>query len=121
MDEKAHIFTMVRYKHDFDAALSPLAVGQKPNPKPLYVDSLFQVETNKPFILDHEGLYYFIKDTTDRTGFSILGVDDRFPKYTKPTQLTKPLVYLTTNQEYSSLNSTADSKKNLDQFLAITL
>lgn len=115
-DETERKITVVRYKHDFDAALSPLAVGQKPNPKPLYVDSLYEVTTNTPFVLGQQGLYYFIKDTTDRSGFSVLGVDDRYPRYTQPAQLTKPLVYMTTSNEYLNLNSTQDYKKALDQF-----
>jgi GWxTD domain-containing protein len=116
LDEKEHRFTVVRYKHDFDAALSPLAVGQRPTPKPLFVDSLYEVSSNTPFILGQEGMYYFIKDTVDRTGFSILGVDNRYPKFTKPAQLTKPLVYLTTNQEFNNLNASGDYKKAFDQF-----
>jgi GWxTD domain-containing protein len=109
-------FTVVRYKHEFDAALSPLAVGQRPNPKPLYVDSLYEVNTNTPFVLSEEGMYYFIKDTTDRSGFSVLAVDERFPRYTQPAKLTKPLVYMTTSSEYLNLNATQDHKKSLDQF-----
>lgn len=116
LNEVDHKFTVVRYKHDFDPALSPLAVGQKPAPKPLYVDSLYQVTSNTPFILGDVGLHYFIKDTTDRTGFSVLSVDNRFPKYTKPAQLAKPLVYLTTSQEYQNINTSPDPKKSLDQF-----
>ncbi len=115
-DETQRKFTVVRYKHDFDAALSPLAVGQKPSPKPLYVDSLYEVNTNTPFVLGQEGLYYFIKDTTDRSGFSVLGVDGRFPRYTQPAQLAKPLVYMTTSSEYLNLNASQDFKKSLDQF-----
>jgi GWxTD domain-containing protein len=116
LDEREQKFTVVRYKHEFDAALSPLAVGQKGSPKPLYVDSLYEVSANKPFLLGTEGLFYFIKDTTDRTGFSVLGVDNRYPRYTKPAQLAKPLVYMTTTQEYQNLNIGNDAKRNLDQF-----
>lgn len=116
LNEVDQKFIVVRYKHDFDPALSPLAVGQKPAPKPLYVDSLYEVSSNTPFILGDNGLHYFIKDTTDRTGFSVLSVDNRFPKYTKPAQLAKPLVYLTTSQEYQNINVSPDPKKSLDQF-----
>lgn len=116
LDNKPHKFTLVRYKHDFDAALSPLAVGQKPTPKPLFVDSLLQIDTNTPFVLGQEGMYYFIKDTTDRSGFCVLSVDDRFPRYTKPVQLAKPLVYLTTNQEYNNLSNTTDARRSFEQF-----
>jgi GWxTD domain-containing protein len=116
LDEREQKFTIVRYVHEFDPALSPLAVGQKPAPKPLFVDSLYEISANKPFILGKEGMYYFIKDTTDRTGISILGVDDRYPKYTKPAQLSKPLVYMTTTQEYQNLAVNQDPKRALDQF-----
>ena len=116
LDNKSQSFKLVRYSHEFDPALSPIAVGSKLTPKPLYVDSLYDVSSNTPFVLEKEGLYYFIKDTTDRTGFSILGTDERFPKYTKPAKLSKPMVYLTTNQEFQALNSNADFKKSFDQF-----
>jgi GWxTD domain-containing protein len=116
LDGKDQDFKLVRYKHEFDPALSPIAVGVKPPIKPLYVDTLYDVKANVPFVLAEQGLYYFIKDTTDRTGFTILATDNRFPKYTKPASLTKPMVYLTTNQEFQNLNATSDYKKAFDQF-----
>jgi GWxTD domain-containing protein len=116
LDGRDQTFTLVRYKHDFDPALSPIAVGQKPTPKPLFVDSLYKVTANTPFVLGQEGLYYIIKDTTDRTGFSVLATDDRFPKYTKPANLAKPMIYLTTNLEYQNINNNSDIRKSFEQF-----
>ncbi len=116
LDEKEQNFKIVRYKHEFDPALPPIATGQKPAPKPLFVDSLYDVKSNTPILLAQEAMYYIIKDTLDRTGISILGVDNRFPKLTKPEKLTKPLVYITTSQEFINLSSSPDSKKALDHF-----
>ncbi len=113
---ESRTFNMVQYVHDFDYAMSPVVVGQRISPKPLYVDSIIPVATNQKFVIGRKVLCSFIKDTTDRTGISLLTVDERFPKYTKPEDLVKPLAYISTNQEYRGLSMSADAKKALDQY-----
>jgi GWxTD domain-containing protein len=110
---------VLRYKHDFDPALPPTAIAPRAVTKSLFLDSLFFVETNKPFQLREEALYYFCKDTTEAYGFGITATDDRFPRYTRPEKLTKPLVYVSTLQEYTDLirsKTTEDTKRALDRY-----
>ncbi|MBC7919777.1 MAG: GWxTD domain-containing protein [Ferruginibacter sp.] len=105
-----------RYNHEFEPAFSPMAVSARSPKKTLSIDSSFRVRTNVPLVLDQAKLYYFVEDTSDVYGISLLGVDGRFPRYTRPEQLTKPLVYVSTNDEVKELEKPREPKKTLDKY-----
>jgi GWxTD domain-containing protein len=109
-------FKIVEYIHDFDYAVSPVVVNQRNAPKPLYVDTLLNMQTNTKFVVGRKVMCYFIKDTTDRSGICVLSVDSRYPKYTQATDLIKPLAYISTNHEYNGLRMTDNAKRALDQY-----
>ncbi|MES2733058.1 MAG: GWxTD domain-containing protein [Bacteroidota bacterium] len=105
-----------RYSHNFEAAFSPMAVTARSAKKTLEIDSAFQVKTNTPLVLDQAKLYFFAEDSSEVYGISVLGVNKRFPRFTKPEQLTKPLVYMSTNDEIKDLENPQDPKKALDKY-----
>jgi len=105
-----------RYKHEFDAASSPMNTGTRPAAKTLAVDSTLMVMTNQPFQLPKEGLYFFLEDTTDTYGLGLMVTDNRFPKMTRPEKLVKPVLYVSTSTEMNELNSTSDAKKSFDKY-----
>jgi GWxTD domain-containing protein len=105
-----------RYSHDFDPALSPMATSGKNVPKTLDVDTSFTLPTNALFMLTEPGLYFFREDTNAVNGIGILIVDKRFPRMTRPEELVKPLIYISTNNEIKELVSTQAPKKTLDNY-----
>ncbi len=105
-----------RYKHEFDAASSPMNTGTRPAAKTLAVDSTLMVMTNQPFKLPKEGLYFFLEDTTDTYGLGLMVTDNRFPKLTRPDKLVKPVLYVSTSSEMNELNATTDAKKSFDKY-----
>ena len=106
----------VRYRHDFDAASSPMNTAPRPTSKSLSVDSTLTIRTNQPFMLPHEGLYYFVEDTSATTGIGLVVADMRFPKLTRPEKLIKPVLYMSTSTEISELNQAQDTKKAFDRY-----
>ncbi|GAB4024878.1 GWxTD domain-containing protein [Spirosoma gilvum] len=106
----------IRYRHDFDAASSPMNTSAKPTAKSLTIDSTLTITTNQPFVLPHEGLYYFVEDTTDAAGIGLVVADKRFPKLTRPEKLIKPVLYMSTSTEISELNQAQDTKKAFDKY-----
>ena len=106
----------VRYRHDFDAASSPMNTAPRPTSKALTVDSTLTITTNKPFTLPREGLYYFTDDTTATSGIGLVVADNRFPKLTRPEKLIKPVLYMSTSTEISELNQAQDIKKAFDRY-----
>ncbi|WP_461043666.1 GWxTD domain-containing protein [Spirosoma harenae] len=106
----------VRYRHDFDAASSPMNTSPRPASKSLSVDSTLTITTNQPFVIPREGLYYFVEDTTDAAGIGLVVADKRFPKMTRPEKLIKPVLYMSTSTEISELNQAQDTKKAFDKY-----
>ncbi len=107
---------VIRYRHEFDPATSPMNLASRPVAKALEIDSSLTIMTNKPFHLPSEGLYFFQDDTTTANGIGILVGDARFPRLTRPEKLVKPVLYMSTSQETSELTNTSDFKKALDRY-----
>jgi len=105
-----------RYRHEFDAASSPMNTSPRPAPKSLNVDSTLTITTNQPFVLPKEGLYYFMEDTTDASGIGLVVADKRFPKMTRPEKLIRPVLYMSTSTEIGELNQAQDTKKAFDRY-----
>lgn len=106
----------VRYRHDFEAASSPMNTSPRPASRSLNIDSTLNITTNRPFIIPREGLYYFVEDTTDAAGIGILVSDKRFPKLTRPAKLVKPILYVSTSTEIGEINQSSDIKKAFDRY-----
>lgn len=105
-----------RYRHDFDAASSPMNTSSRPTAKSLSVDSTLTITTNQPFVIPREGLYYFMEDTTAASGLGLVVTDNRFPKMTRPEKLIKPVLYVSTSSEIGELNQAQDTKKAFDRY-----
>ncbi len=105
-----------RYKHEFDAASSPMNTSARPAPRSLAIDSTLTITTGQPFSLPREGLYYFVEDTTDASGIGLVVADKRFPKLTRPEKLIKPVLYMSTSTEISELSQAQDTKKAFDRY-----
>ncbi|MFY7827491.1 MAG: GWxTD domain-containing protein [Flectobacillus sp.] len=116
LDNKSILFKTMRYKYDFDPALSPMATGQRVPQKSLYTDSVFSIQTNKVIQLNIESLYYMTRDTSEAFGIGLMVVDKRFPRMTRPENLVKPLIYMSTTTEAADLRSSHEPKKALDNY-----
>lgn len=106
----------VRYRHDFDAASSPMNTSPRPAAKSLVIDSTLTITTNQPFTLPREGLYYFTEDTTAENGIGLVVADKRFPKMTRPEKLIRPVLYMSTSSEINEMTQAQDTKKALDRY-----
>ena len=119
---QAKTLFLIRYNNEFEAAQSPMATSIRPAMKTLEVKEIIQVQTNTPILLPNEGLYLAVEDTNAiKTGFGFMIVDERYPRYTLPEKLAKPLIYISSSQESKAVNENKDAKQALDRyFLTIT-
>ncbi len=108
--------SVYRYKHQFDPALSPMATSGKNVSKTLEIDTTFTLPSSTMFVLGEPGLYYFREDTNAVNGIGIMVVDHRFPRMTRPEELVKPLIYISTNNEIKELSNTNAPKRTLDTY-----
>ncbi|AFK04993.1 hypothetical protein Emtol_3867 [Emticicia oligotrophica DSM 17448] len=113
---------LIRYKNDFLPAQSPMATSIRPSIPSLTIEEIQRVQANSYIKLANEGLYQVVEDTNaTNNGFGFLIVDERYPRYTKPELLSKPLIYMTTSQELKIISDNPNAKQALDKFfLTIT-
>lgn len=107
---------VMRYNHDFEAATSPMNTTPRNAPRTLGVDTTFVVNTSVPLMFKEEGLYYMTEDTTETSGIGLVVTNRRFPKMTRPTELARPVMYMSQNQEINELVAAKDPKKSLDRY-----
>ncbi len=118
---------LVRYNNDFEPAQSPTATSIRPAVRNLKIEEIIKIQTNTPVLLPNEGLYLAVEDTVSiknnisPSGFGFMIVDERFPRFTRPEKLTKPLIYISSSQETKSVSDNNNAKQALDRyFLTIT-
>ena len=116
IDNRPQTFKVLRYKYEFEAAISPMSTTPRMASKSLYVDSSFTVASNTPIVLSNEALYYFSRDTTEVYGIGMVVTDKRFPKVTRPEKLVRPLIYMSTNAETNDLYNSKEPKRTLDNY-----
>lgn len=116
LDNSPKALFVTYYKHSFEAAASPMNTNPRTGNRALQPDSTFRLSTVDKIRLTQEGLYYFVTDTAQVEGMSILVKDERFPRYTRPEQLVQPLLYLSTKQEITEIQNAREEKKALDRY-----
>lgn len=122
IDNQVRDLYLIRYANDFDPAQSPMATTLKPAIKSLRIEEIQKIQTGTPLQLQTEGVYFAVEDTMNtRNGLGFMIVDNRFPKFTLPEKLVKPLIYMSTSQETRTVAENPDAKQALDRyFLTIT-
>lgn len=79
-------------------------------------DSVFVISTPN-FQFKKQGLYLFQNDTTAAEGFSICVMPKEFPKFGNIEDLSRPVVYLTTSDEFAVLKEVGNDKAKFDKLI----
>ncbi|MDN5200721.1 GWxTD domain-containing protein [Fulvivirgaceae bacterium BMA10] len=105
-----------KYAFDFTPADLPMSERRTASKKNMEIDSVFTINTNQPFNLNDEGLYFFQKDTTKLEGMAIRITNEYYPKLARIDDLINPLIYISTGLEFKSLQNVTDKKEALDSY-----
>ncbi len=103
------------YKDNFPVALPAMAINATPS-KPVLVEKRFKIGVRQLVVFNEPGLYFFQEDSATRKGVGLLVETEKFPLLTRSSELVQPLIYITTREERSRLNSAEKVKEILDQF-----
>lgn len=107
---------MVRYyRINYPLAPPPFAIV---NPKPFEyaADSLFTVQAGETLKLRSEGIYHFQVDSTNYEGFTLFKFAENFPNVSNAKAMLEPLRYITTKQEYTDIENSANLKAGVEAF-----
>ena len=109
------------YGHPFDPSRPPMAVRPGKGSSSLSIDSVFVLQPGTTYGPTQTGLYFFQADSTSTDGISVVVTDPNFPKPREISDLTEPLVYITTRKEYENLRNNLNSKSEFDKFWLSTV
>lgn len=104
------------YDHEFPAAAPAFSEAQARVPAVMRVDSVFSVEPEDEVIFSGKGLYLIQRDTAALAGLAFRAEDD-YPQYSRLTNLTGPLIYITTRQEYDRIEAANGNKRAFDRVI----
>lgn len=104
------------YKQAGSPALPPYSTDAATADNFRKYDSTFTLNEGD-FQFKNQGLYLFQNDTTVAEGFSVCVVPKEFPKYGKIKGLSQPVVYLTTPEEFSTLQQIDNDKAAFDRLI----
>ena len=105
------------YHRNFPLAAPPFSFDYYPSFDYL-PDSVFTIDiSNHPALcFSREGFYHIQKDTSSRTGLTLLRLSDDFPELTSPRQLIESIRYLMTRKEFEELKNNPNPKGAVDKF-----
>jgi len=105
------------YKEDFLAGSPPFAEKEAKVDRFMFADSSFSITSGAKMFARKEGLYLIQEDTNAAEGFAFRAVDSNYPKFTKMMDLTEPLIFVTTKEEYDALVAANNEKAKFDKVI----
>ena len=109
------------YNHDFLPARPPMTLKAQQRGNALKIDTVMALVTDQLITFPKPGLYFIQADTNGIEGISLLVTPHHYPKAARIDELSAPLIYLTTKDEYENLKEDLTSKKALDRFWLSTI
>lgn len=104
------------YAQYFDEAVPPMIIKDQRTSKELKIDSVFSVQTDDPFILKKEGLYFFQKDSSSANGIGIRVQDPYFPLVKTFDKVLEPLIYISTRTETDAIRNAQNPNEAFEAY-----
>ncbi|NJN42406.1 MAG: GWxTD domain-containing protein [Flammeovirgaceae bacterium] len=105
------------YQGNFDSALPPFIIDQKSSDRFLFADSTFATPSNEAILFSKQGLYLIQQDTQAVSGLAFRINNESFPKFTQVKELIGPLIYISTQEEFTKLINTNGEKAKFDEII----
>ncbi|MEP2668361.1 MAG: GWxTD domain-containing protein [Cyclobacteriaceae bacterium] len=104
-----------RYSQSFGSAYPPFSKNTAGADPILLPDSSFTISNGQRYSFSKEGLYLIQSDTTAAEGFSFRVQASTYPRYTRIQDLVGPLVFVSTQDEFSQLEQSNGDKVAFDK------
>ncbi|MFZ1808164.1 MAG: GWxTD domain-containing protein [Cyclobacteriaceae bacterium] len=104
-----------RYSQSFSSAFPPFSRNTAGADPILLPDSAFTISSGQNISFSQEGLYLVQSDTTSAEGFSFQARPATYPKYTRIQDLVDPLVFVSTQDEFTQLQQSNGDKVAFDK------
>ncbi|MFL5728380.1 MAG: GWxTD domain-containing protein [Cytophagaceae bacterium] len=109
-------FRILGFGTNFQPSLNPYTIeDESENLEKVKPETEIAADLNQGFTFPSPG-FYFLSAPESQAGFSLLAVDNKFPRLTRPEEMIGPLAYITTAREYARMKESLTPKFTLDSF-----
>jgi GWxTD domain-containing protein len=105
------------YRQEFPAGSPPFAEKNSQTDRFMFADSTFTISPGSSHPIRKEGLYLVQEDSNSAEGYSFRGVNETYPKYTRFSDLTAPLIFIATKEEHDALLDAKEEKAKFDKVI----
>ncbi len=90
-------------------------------PEPIPIDTLYGVNNGEVFTFHNEGIYEFSSPQADGSKLSMLVTDEYYPYYKDYEELVKPLIFISTNDEFQRLRTSDFPRDAFEEFVNMSI
>ena len=101
--------------------LPPFEDSPLPIPETAPIDTLYGVNNMESFNFYNEGVYEFKTSEDEGVKLSILITDEYYPYYNDYSELVKPLIFITTNDEFQKLRGSDFPRDAFEEFVNLSI
>ena len=117
----ANSFSIQGVENNAGVAMPPFDDGSPNANEAVSIDTVYGVKNNEAFTFSTPGFYEITADTDGSATLGVLVTDSFYPFFEDYREMVKPLVYISTNQEYNDMLGSDNSRKGFEQFVLNTL
>lgn len=114
-------FSITGRENNAPIAIPPFDDETKNEMAQIPLDTVYGVKVNEEFQLFNPGFYEITANETADKVAGLLVKDEYFPWYSEYSNLIMPLIYISTNQEFSTLLTADDTKSKFESFVLNTI
>ena len=96
-------FEISGFKDESSFPMPPFEDSTADQPLPTAIDTLYGVKNKESFTFYNEGYFKITSPQADGEVLQILVADVYYPYYDKYEELVKPLIFITTNDEFQKM------------------
>lgn len=89
--------------------------------EPVVLDTLYGTQQNELFTFYNEGYYKISASKERQQSLYLLVTDPYYPFFNDYNKLARPLIFLSTNDEYTALQEAKDSRDGFEEFVQNTI
>ena len=108
-------FRVLHFNTTFPSSSNPYQPGDSAEKPDIRESEETIADLSKGFSFSKTGFYY-LSTVQHNDGFSLLVVDNKFPRLSRPEEMIGPLSYISSEEEYAKLNNSMKPKFTVDSF-----
>ena len=114
-------FEISGYKDESTFPLPPFEDTEADQPTPTPIDTLYGVNNKETFKFYNQGVFEFSTPDAEGVVLPMLVTDEYYPYYKEYNELVKPLIFISTNDEFQKIRNSDFPRDAFEEFVNMSI